>query len=142
MRERQSWQWQFLGFKTLEGVKPVQKWFNRLPEIVREEIADLADYLRNIVDREWKRPDFDPLDGEPCISELRPFDKIRTYRIYGCFGPGEREYTLLFGHDKAEKNDTLGKGIARTRCEQLRINHGRTHEFDFEGKPTSAIDEG
>src|ERR1700720_841589 len=129
MRERQRWQWRFLGFETMEYVRPVQHWFNDLPDVVKEEIADLVNHLRVLTDREWRKPDFDPLHGAGGISELRPYEKQTCYRIYGFFGPGKHEYTLLFGNHKAVHNDRLGKGVAKERLVQLGRNHGGPHFF-------------
>ena len=66
----------------------MQVWFNALPDVAREEIADLFQKLSAVTDRLWTRPIFDPLDGEGGISEIRPREircdeAMSPYRIYG-----------------------------------------------------------
>jgi hypothetical protein len=85
----------------------------------------------------WRRPDFDPLEGEDGISELRP-KNIRsdsgsvTYRIYGWKGyPTGNSYTFLHGTDKEEKNDVEGKDRAKSRARKLFANRAQAHKFNF-----------
>jgi hypothetical protein len=94
----------------------------------------------------WDRPDFDPLEGEGGISEIRP-DNIRgdsgntTLRVYGLMGyPDRMSYTFLHGTEKDVKNDRDGKDFAKYRLQQLTAETFRrgkpaVHEFNFEGKP-------
>lgn len=126
----------------MEG-RPVQSWFDGLPPAVQDEICDLLGYLAKIVDSRWRRPEFDPLDGEERISELRPDDvfiedeegNIQTFtcRLYGFFGPPDQRnaYTLLHGTRKGEKNDKAGKRIANARFQQLERGEATVHEFEF-----------
>lgn len=126
-----------MGFQSAEEGRIVQKWFNGLPLEARAEIIDILQGLQIVTTRRWGRPEFDPLKGAGGISEIRP-DDIRsergseTYRIYGFFGPDQREYTLLHGTLKTERNDRDGKRIARERRNYV-ILHGDTaiHEFNF-----------
>jgi hypothetical protein len=132
----EPWSWQFLGFQSPEG-RPVQSWFDGLPDNDRYEILDLLNTLANVTDKLWRRPEFDPLEGAGGISEIRVPD-IRsesgsvTYRIYGYFGPGNREYCFLHGTDKKGKNDKGGKAIARDRLDELNRGEATVHKFAFE----------
>jgi hypothetical protein len=128
----------------------VQPWFNKLRIEAKEEIVDLVLHMRARIARQWKLPEFDPLDGEGGISELRPND-IRceegslTYRIYGLRGyPDKWSYIFLHGVRKEEKNDREGKSFAKWRLQQLHEEHLRTgepaaHIFDFSGRSDSEI---
>ena len=133
----EPWKWLFLGFCSDDQGRPVQSWFDGLPENDRYEILDLLNTLANVTDRLWRRPEFDPLEGAGGISEIRVPD-IRsgsgsiTYRIYGYFGPGSHEYCFLHGTDKKEKNDKGGKSIARNRLDQLKHGEATVHKFAFE----------
>jgi hypothetical protein len=136
-----EWHWQFLCFKSeLEG-NPVQEWFDGLPDEVQDEIRDLLRYLRSKTNSKWQKPEYDPLDGEGGISELRPrkvsckeSGKIRTYtcRIYGFSGPREykHSYTFLHGNDKGNvRNDVNGKRIAKERLGQIERREATVQEF-------------
>src|SRR5258708_8249408 len=133
----EPWKWQFLGFRSDAEGRPVQSWFDYLPENDRYEIVDLLNTLANVDKSLWRRPDFDPLEGAGGISEIR-VPPIRsesgciTYRIYGYFGPGNREYCFLHGTDKKEKNDKEGKAIARNRLDELKSGKAAVHKFAFE----------
>lgn len=137
MSDGETWRWKFLGFESAQEGRPVKEWFDGLPDNDKNEIRDLLAYMQNTKDRLWKKPEFDPLEGEVGISEIRIPD-IRsskgsvTYRIYGYFGPNKREYTFLHGTDKRVRNDRHGKGIAKRRHQQLECGNAAVHEFDFE----------
>ena len=130
--------WEFYGFKSKQEGLVVQEWFNRLEPDAQDEIINLVTHLRTRPSGQWIRPDFDPLDGEGGISELRPRD-IRTltgntvYRIYGFREyPTKYCYTFLNGTDKDVSNDIKGKAIAKGRLSQLLLDQGGdVHKFDF-----------
>src|SRR6267143_3117708 len=133
----ESWKWVFWGFESTAEGQPVQSWFNGLPENDRYEILDLLNTLANVIDRLWRRPEFDPLEGAGGISEIR-VPEIRsesgsmTYRIYGYFGPDDRQYCFLHGTNKRARNDEEGKGIAKDRLDQLLRGEATDHKFAFE----------
>lgn len=133
----EPWRWQFLGFQSPVDGRPVQLWFDGLPENDRFEIQDLLNYLANTTDRLWRRPEFDPLEGAGGISEIRiPLIRSEsgsvTYRIYGYFGPGVCQYCFLHGADKKVKNDEEGKFIAKDRLGQIKRGEATAHKFVFE----------
>jgi len=141
MKDGTEWRWQFLGFESEEEGRPVQSWYNGLPDDAKEEISDLLGYLEKMTSTLWRLPEFDPLNGEGGISELRPRNVVLetggeveeiTYRLYGFFGPKPlKAYTLLHGARKNEKNDRDGKRIAKWRLGQLEGGRARVHEFEF-----------
>lgn len=126
----------------------MQAWFSGLTPIEKEEVIDLLSYLQNMTNRLWRRPEFDPLDGDTGISEIRvPELRLNragkahkiVYRIYGYFGPGVQTYTFLHATDKDVKNDQLGKAIARERLSRLKRGDATVQKFDFEGKPDRQV---
>lgn len=133
-----EWRWSFLGYGSAEDGRPVQIWFDQLPEEAKDEIRDLLVHLEKMTNRLWRSPEFDPLDGEGGISELRP-DNVTvemdgglvtlTLRIYGCFSG--RSYIFLHGTRKTVSNDKNGKRIARGRLEQLKRGEATVHSFQF-----------
>jgi hypothetical protein len=138
--------WSFFGIELEAEGRPIQDWYDGLSIQAQEEITDLVEHLRVKKASLWDRPDFDPLEGEGGISEIRP-DNIRddagsrTLRVYGIMGwPYKMSYTFLHGTEKDVKNDRDGKDFAKYRLEQVTaetLKRGRptVHEFDFEGKP-------
>ena len=148
MSELKHRTWEFYGFESRAEGRPVQDWFDNIPVEAQEEISDLVGHLRVRIASQWRKPEFDPLDGEGGISEIRPTN-IRseegcdTYRIYGWRGyPNEWSYTFLHGTKKGEKNDREGKDFAKWRLDQIareQFERGRpaAHRFSFEGKPDS-----
>ena len=138
---------EFFGIEVIGEGQVVQDWYDSLIPDAQDEILNLALHLARLPMGLWRRPDFDPLEGEGGISELRPKD-VRsdegntTYRIYGWLGYPDRNcYTFLHGTDKDERNDVDGKQHARSRAEQLFRNEARVHRFDFEGSHASTSDE-
>jgi hypothetical protein len=137
MVQGETWQWKFVGFDSAAEGQPVQVWFNGLPDEAKEEIIDLVEHMRNATSTLWRRPEYDPLDGDCGISELRPAN-VRsvhgtdTYRIYGF--RSNRVYVFLHGNKKGVTNDRQGKQIGCRRLAELRRNDATTHEFDFEGR--------
>jgi hypothetical protein len=134
----EKWRWDFLGYQSVWEGRPVQTWFDGLPEDTQEEIRSLVGHLQNLIASKWRRPEFDPLEGEDGISEIR-VPNIRsvrgsiTYRIYGFRSPSERFYCFLHGTDKDVTNDREGKRIGRDRLERLRRREATTHKFEFAG---------
>jgi len=133
---KEEWRWTFLGFESVKEGRPVQSWYDSLPEAHKEEIRDLFLYLEKATDSVWRKPEFDPLSGAGGISEIR-VPEIRhaggsiTYRIYGYFGPRQREYTFLHATAKKVRNDKHGKRIARDRLDQLAHGNATAHPFSF-----------
>jgi len=157
---KQTWRWQFLSFESLAEGRPVQNWFDSLPDEDKWEITDLLDGLQKITDRRW--PDegkdrvFDALQGAGGISEIRFPNikcvrngkvKIITYRIYGFFGPYKQCYTFLHGAEKEAKNDKPGKATAKRRLDELQrwgLAAGlvSVHKFNVESNANSTTAEG
>jgi hypothetical protein len=133
----------FYGIETFAEGQVVQGWFDALNFDAQLEILNMVLHLERLPMGRWRRPDYDPLEGEGGISELRPKD-IRgttgnvTYRLYGLLKhPHKNAYTFLHGTDKETKNDVDGKEHSRQRMGQLFRNEARTHKFDFTPKAAS-----
>jgi hypothetical protein len=138
---------EFYGIEVYGEGRIVQDWFDGLDLDAQLEILNMALHLEKLSMGRWRRPDYDPLDGEGGISELRPRD-VRgedgniTYRIYGLRGhPSKTSYIFLHGTDKDVKNDIEGKGQAKRRLGQLLRQEARAHKFDFTPKVASDTEE-
>jgi Phage derived protein Gp49-like (DUF891) len=142
-----DWLWEFRGYQTLDERKPVQDWYNKIPDSHRAEIVSLILFLRKETTRPWARYEFDPLVGAGGISEIK-VPNIRgtegqiTYRLYGFFGPGQHQYTLLHCNKKDRKNDRPGKRIAKQRFDEILRQQADTHVFDFEKRGMGGPKEG
>jgi len=131
---------EFYGVESEREGCPVQQWYDNTVNMDgQDEIFNLASHLSALPSGLWRRPDFDPLEGEGGISEVRPKD-IRsidgnfTYRIYGVLGhPDKWSYTFLHGTDKDVKNDRIGKEIAKRRLRELEERRATVHRFNFQG---------
>ncbi len=133
-----DWKWTFLGFESSGEGRPVQTWFDALPEEEKDEIRDTLVYLKKITLRRWPEASYDPLLGAGGISEIKvaEFRGLRngvvqriTLRIYGFFGPKDhgRSYTFLHGTDKKVRNDTKGKSIGKRRLDELLRGEATVH---------------
>jgi hypothetical protein len=133
MVDKQEWNWQFFGFQWLNGNKPVQDWFDGLPDDAKDEARDTIGYLRYLPPHLWKRPRFDPLSGED-VTEVRFDTATNTYRIYGFFGglDDKRQiYTFLYGADKKTRNDLKGKREASKLRRIVERKEATVHRFEF-----------
>jgi hypothetical protein len=89
-----------------------------------------------MIERLRARPFFDPLEGADGISEIivpdiRDAGGVAYYRIYGFFGPEERQYTFLHATNKRARNDRDGKNTATERLAQLQSGDATVHKFNF-----------
>lgn len=144
MTVSEHWRWTFRGFWATHEGKDVQNWFDRLPVEAQEEISDICRILAAATRNLWRKPEFDPLKGAGGISEIRPADVrliegSKSYRLYGYFGPGEHEYTVLLGVEKRQKNDREGKRIAKERLDRLEGGQATTHKLDLTPRDNSKI---
>ena len=134
----ESWNWRFFGFMWLTENKPVQEWFDLLPDDAKDEARDTFGYLQHLPIAAWKKPQFDPLKGEE-VSEVRFETATHFFRIYGYYGPnrlGRQVYTLLIGHDKQTRNDKAGKREAAKRRRAIERGEGSVHQFEFYRAPS------
>jgi Phage derived protein Gp49-like (DUF891) len=129
----EQWNWRFFGFQWLNENKPVQDWFDRLPQDALDAARDTFGYLQHSPIAAWRKPKFDPLKGEE-VNEVRFETESHTYRIYGYYGPaslGRQVFTLLYGHDKKVRNDAEGKREATKRKWHVERGEAKTHPFEF-----------
>ena len=141
--EEEQSKWDFLGYESVEEGKPVQNWFDGLPDDHRDAIKDILSFLQVTPRADWDEPWYDPLIGEGGISEIR-FEELKDergkfyYRIYGFFGDEEEgSYKFLHAVNKKERNDRDGKGIAKKRKRKLENGEAKLHEFCMDREVSS-----
>ncbi|MDO9211686.1 MAG: type II toxin-antitoxin system RelE/ParE family toxin [Deltaproteobacteria bacterium] len=64
------------------------------------------------IEKEWKRPYFDKFQGHGKLHEIRIKCFGNEYRLIGCFGPQQKDFTILIGaieknHGKYEPRSVL-----------------------------------
>lgn len=91
--------WKFKTFIKESGNNAINEWYDEQPPSAKASIRGKLRHLQ--ITEEWvKGVDYKKLKGtrEPII-EILIFDKIGKiqYRLFGCFGPGRKNFTLLIG---------------------------------------------
>jgi hypothetical protein len=133
--------WEFFGFESAEEGKPIDDWWNSLPEDSDDHrglIKDILSQLQVTPRDEWEEPFFDPLIGEDGISEIRFIPPIISitgefhYRIYGFFEEEQLRYTFLHATNKPRRNDKNGKAIAKRRLHELVANQAAIYPIDLD----------
>jgi len=98
----QSGSWTFLDYVNGNGVNKISEWLRSLPIEARVEFEALLDTLK--AKETFGRPQTGTLRGK-CkgLCEFR-FKKHKVqYRPLFCYGPGNREVTILVGATKKDK---------------------------------------
>jgi hypothetical protein len=112
-------EWQFKAFRKESGKNAIEEWLEGLSQTAQASIRAGISYLEARPPREWVRPFFDTLSGR--IHKIRITDIIekKEYRILGCFGPGDRVFTMLIG--AIEKDRKLEPGAKETAKQRYKI---------------------
>ena len=126
MDQRQQWKWDFFGFETPAGNRPISNWINSLFDDAKDELVDVLLHLQIRPNNEWPAEHFKPL--EDGISEIRFKTASHRYRIYGCFGEGQ-SYFMLVATDKKVSNQKDAKQLAKDRRGQLQRREARSYPF-------------
>lgn len=87
--------WTIKTFITERGISVIQKWLDGLPKTAQADIDERIRFLS--VTGFWYRPYAAKLKGYDEIWEIRIRSGKVQYRPLGCFGPGEKVFSLLFG---------------------------------------------
>ena len=128
-------EWRFRGYVTPSGVSDVQRWIDALEGAARDELEDVLAYLRISNVGDWKRPYFGPMrDG---LHEIRFNHANVEYRIFGAFGPGQQQFSMLVGAAK-----TNGKGRGKTKYvpkNAIKTARSRKRELDQNAARTTEI---
>ncbi len=96
--------WTFKIFTPKNRSNEFEEWLNGLPKKHRAKIRTRIKYLE--ITDSWVRPYFDILHGYDKLHEIIiKFSKIQ-YRLFGCFGPDRKQFTILIGVTKKNGNYT------------------------------------
>lgn len=93
-----SYTWKFKTFVKSSGNNAIEEWLLLLPPSARAAIDTIIRYLE--VTERWDNPHyFEKLSGYKALYEIKAKDIVGKiqYRIFGCYGPSDNEFTLLIG---------------------------------------------
>jgi len=127
--------WTFRVFAE-DGVDVINAWLANCP--VRAEFERILAYMQ--ITPNWVKPYFKPLKGRAYrdMGEVRKTGRIQ-YRIIGCKGPGDGEYSLLIGCTKTTRgaagrtvwnpNNALETALRRKKL--VFENRRNTNEYEW-----------
>lgn len=126
--------WKFKVYREKLGTNVIDSWLDGLPPSAKASIMVKLIYLASLP--EWKKGvDYKKLQGMQKIFEIRITDKIGkvNYRIFGCFGPGRKNFTLLVGatHKTPIYNPPNCIKTAQRRHKQLLKNKESVDDFQW-----------
>ncbi len=123
--------WSFRDYVNERGDNLIHAWLQTLSQKAKAKINVRIQYLEAV-------PVFDPqyvsaLSGYPDLLELRVVFSGVQYRPIACYGPAQREVTLLFG--ATERGDRFDPptacDIALRRRSEILADRRRTVEHDL-----------
>jgi putative component of toxin-antitoxin plasmid stabilization module len=116
--------WEFLSVVAPSG-NVIRNWFRRNQELQARADAHLRRLQK--MDPLWVMPYYRPLgDG---VGEIRFDHKNVEHRIYGYFGPGSRQFTMMFGIS-GKQNQTQIINQAKRMKKQYEANPPRLETYD------------
>jgi hypothetical protein len=111
----------------------IDDWIARQSDDVQAALEVALEYLVQRPRDEWRRPEFDLLSGKMReVGEIR-FKVDKQYRIFGFFGPGRSDFTLLVGASKKgnQYNPRNALETALDRMQQIKDDGRRCRVCDF-----------
>ena len=97
----------------------VDKWIEDLSPKAQARLDIVIAYME--ITKDWSRTKyFSLLRGHPGIGEIRFTFQNKQYRPLGCYGPGQKEFTILVG--AMEKGDRFNPINAPLKAEKRRKN--------------------
>ena len=118
----------FKYYRTVKGTNVVEEWIDALTPKVRAKIRAIITYLS--IQRIWKRPYAAKLSDKD-IWEIRIISNNVQYRLFGCFGPKQNDFTLLVGAIKKDGkyNPTKAINTADKRSKLILKDEKYTYEY-------------
>ena len=123
-----EWNWQFYGLQWANGNKPVQEWFDGLPEDAKEELRDTIRHLQHLPYHLWKKPQFDRLAGQRrFVLTLRPTPTEST-DIAGQKDLGSLSFSYL---ETTKKPERFSKERGKQQSDLALSSGGRQPSTDL-----------
>jgi hypothetical protein len=122
-----EWTFKIFGEKKSD----VDDWIKDLSSKVRAKMDTIIAHME--ITKDWTRTAyFSPLKGHRKIHEIRFTFQSIQYRPLGCYGPGNKEFTILIG--AIEQGDRFkpinAPLIAENRRNDIRDGREQTHEYN------------
>ena len=125
--------WRILNYLNERGENEIRNWIRSLPPKARAKVANRILLLQTWPGATWPLQYVSALRGFKGIHEFRVVFSGVQYRPLGCYGPGEREYTLLLGAiEKGGRLEPLGACETAVARRMIVLQDGsrvRDHEF-------------
>jgi hypothetical protein len=110
-------EWTFKVFISSSGVDVFAKWLNTLPDKDQAKIETIIRRLE--ITKTLGRPYTAKLKGYPGLYEIIVFSGKIQYRPIGCYGPNQKEFTILIGAIKKGRKfkpkDALNTAYKRSK---------------------------
>jgi hypothetical protein len=123
-------EWAFRDFLDTRGLNVVREWVHTLPTAAQAKIDTIVLLLQGR--KVWPPQYVSKLRGFAGIWEIRICSCGVQYRPLGCYGPRQKQFTILIG--SVEKGGKLPKGDCEAAVERRKIifeYEERTCEHDF-----------
>jgi hypothetical protein len=88
----------FIDFNRRGAISEVSEWLVGLPYNVRTRMNAIINHME--ITRVWSTRYFKALKGYNGIYEIRFIVNNIQYRPLGCYGPDEKQFTILIGATK------------------------------------------
>jgi Gp49-like protein DUF891 len=129
--------WTFYDFLDGRGCNSIREWMDSLPAKIAAKIDTRIIYMQAI--EVWPEQFVSSLVGYPDIFELRIASFGAQYRSLCCYGPTQREVTIVLGATEKGKLsrrvlDNATRNTAIVRADRMRIE---PHVFVFKGSDTA-----
>ena len=114
-----------------EKKSDVDDWINELPSKAHARMDNIISYME--ITKDWTRTGyFSPLKGHRGINEIRFTFQSIQYRPLGCYGPGDKEFTILIGAiEQGDRFNPINAPlIAENRRNDIRDGKEQTHEYN------------
>lgn len=109
----------------------MDEFLGELGEEAYQNFYAVLDGLAHVERHFWRRPQFDVLHGYVNMGEILFNGDAKAYRVFGCFGPHRKHFTMLAGHSKKRGLDKEIK-LADKRRKFAEANEDLLYEFTFE----------
>lgn len=121
--------WNFKVFVTNNGEREFQNWLDDLPPKDYFKIDKFIKHLE--INKDMSGPYFDKIKGYENLYEIKVYGVNKLpYRPLGCFGPNDREFTILLGAIKKNGHYTP-KDAFKIADKRRKLIHekGRTDDY-------------
>ena len=128
-------EWSFRDYLDARGGNPIRAWLDSLPKAAQAKIDARLLILEGI--DVWPPQYISALKGCDDIYELRIVHSGVQYRPLGCYGPGQREFTLLLGVVEKGHLPPMAYRTAQQRRKIILADRRRTREHQYAAQPDS-----